>query len=305
MRFLAFTLFTATVAHSGAPHRFVPGQPAKADSVNANFDYLSARIDSLVKVKIDSAFVVRLSASKADTSQLSKYALASALATKVDTGKLSNLLASKPNRAEVFIPSSHNTLNDTLIISSSGAPLLRLQNTTLTPTQLRFGSDSTSTSAGWYVGPAFGTSLSLGYYDPLNIYAPSSIGISKKGAITLSYPTSIGQTLWVGGALTTGDDVFVGGQLYSSTGTIEVGDYVFEPDYILMSLSEIEAYTKANKHLPEIPSALEIQSKGLNLTEMNLLLLKKIEELTLHAIDLEKRLNAQSKQIQGLIQAVR
>jgi hypothetical protein len=68
-------------------------------------------------------------------------------------------------------------------------------------------------------------------------------------------------------------------------------DYVFAPDYNLLPLSEVESYIKANKHLPEVPSAKQMEDEGLNLKEMNLLLLKKVEELTLHLIDLEKEKN--------------
>lgn len=69
---------------------------------------------------------------------------------------------------------------------------------------------------------------------------------------------------------------------------ITVPDYVFDPDYNLKSLQEIEEYVKINKHLPEMPSANEIGKKGLDVAEMNLLLLKKIEELTLHLIEKDK-----------------
>jgi len=69
---------------------------------------------------------------------------------------------------------------------------------------------------------------------------------------------------------------------------ISVPDYVFEPEYSLRSLEEIEKYIKANKHLPEIPSAKQIKAEGMDLAEMNLLLLKKVEELTLHIIAQEK-----------------
>ena len=67
-------------------------------------------------------------------------------------------------------------------------------------------------------------------------------------------------------------------------------DYVFEEDYDLTSLKELEAYIKANKHLPEIPSAKEMEANGIILGEMNMLLLKKIEELTLHAISQGKHI---------------
>ncbi|SEK53251.1 hypothetical protein SAMN05421740_1025 [Parapedobacter koreensis] len=65
---------------------------------------------------------------------------------------------------------------------------------------------------------------------------------------------------------------------------IAVPDYVFGEDYQLSTLAEVEAYVKEHKHLPEIPSAADIKKDGLNLAEMNLLLLKKVEELTLHLL---------------------
>lgn len=74
-------------------------------------------------------------------------------------------------------------------------------------------------------------------------------------------------------------------------------DYVFAPDYRLLSLRELEAYVKVNNHLPEVPSATQMEEEGLNLKAMNLILLKKIEELTLHLI-------AQNKSIEVLQQEV-
>jgi hypothetical protein len=65
-------------------------------------------------------------------------------------------------------------------------------------------------------------------------------------------------------------------------------DYVFEKDYPLMSLEETKAYIDANKHLPEVPSAKEMEKNGVQLGEMNMLLLKKVEELTLHLIEMKK-----------------
>jgi len=83
---------------------------------------------------------------------------------------------------------------------------------------------------------------------------------------------------------------------------ISVPDYVFEPDYDLPALDEIEAYIKEHKHLPEIPSAKDIEMEGLNLAEMNLLLLKKVEELTLHLIQQEKKIGSQDRKIERLEQ---
>jgi hypothetical protein len=72
-------------------------------------------------------------------------------------------------------------------------------------------------------------------------------------------------------------------------------DYVFESTYNLLPLSEVESYIKANKHLPEVPSAKQMEEEGLNLKEMNLLLLRKVEELTLHLIEQEKKIDELSK----------
>ncbi len=65
-------------------------------------------------------------------------------------------------------------------------------------------------------------------------------------------------------------------------------DYVFENDYKLRTIKEVETFIKENKHLPEIPSEKDIKREGLNLGEMDALLLKKIEELTLYVIQLNK-----------------
>ncbi len=65
-------------------------------------------------------------------------------------------------------------------------------------------------------------------------------------------------------------------------------DFVFENDYSLMPLAELEAFIKANKHLPEIQPAGEMQVSGVNLGEFNTQLLQKIEELTLYIIHQEK-----------------
>ncbi|MHC0446348.1 hypothetical protein ACWA1F_13140 [Flavobacterium sp. 3-218] len=74
-----------------------------------------------------------------------------------------------------------------------------------------------------------------------------------------------------------------------------VPDYVFADDYKLKSLQEIESYIKENKHLPEIPSAKEIEKNGLMLAEMNMALLKKVEEMTLYIIEQNKRIEKLEK----------
>jgi len=73
-------------------------------------------------------------------------------------------------------------------------------------------------------------------------------------------------------------------------------DYVFAPDYRLRPLLELEQFIQQNKHLPEIPSAQEIEENGIDLGAMQSKLLLKIEELTLYILDLQKQIDELRKQ---------
>jgi len=85
----------------------------------------------------------------------------------------------------------------------------------------------------------------------------------------------------------------------------KIPDYVFEKEYPLQSLESVGKYVEVNKHLPNIPSAQEIKDKGMDLTEMNVKLLEKVEELTLHMIEMDKELKIQKKQNSHLEKTVR
>ncbi|MBB6238785.1 hypothetical protein HDC90_003432 [Pedobacter sp. AK013] len=67
-------------------------------------------------------------------------------------------------------------------------------------------------------------------------------------------------------------------------------DFVFEPAYKLPELAELEKFVKINKHLPEVPTAKDMVENGVNLGELNIKLLQKVEELTLHLIEKDKQL---------------
>lgn len=84
-------------------------------------------------------------------------------------------------------------------------------------------------------------------------------------------------------------------------------DYVFEshfngfsemmPEYRLISLEELETFLKENNHLPNVPSAETMQTEGISLKEMNLILLQKIEELTLYTLQQQKEIDALKEKI--------
>nr|WP_320120066.1 hypothetical protein [uncultured Marinifilum sp.] len=78
---------------------------------------------------------------------------------------------------------------------------------------------------------------------------------------------------------------------------MEGADFVFEDDYKLRSLIEVEKFITNNKHLPDVVPAKEMQKNGINQSEMNQLLLRKIEELTPYMIELKKENAEMKKQI--------
>ncbi|SFQ22922.1 FliH/SctL family protein [Flavobacterium akiainvivens] len=126
-----------------------------------------------------------------------------------------------------------------------------------------------------------------------NIYTNGKVGIN-----TNTFPTQVGT-----------EDVsfynlFVtGGILTEEVRVAEVddwADYVFKPDYKLPTLKEVEEYIQQKGHLINIPSETEVKQNGVELTEMNKLLLEKVEELTLYVIDMNKKIEEQQKEIEQL-----
>lgn len=94
------------------------------------------------------------------------------------------------------------------------------------------------------------------------------------------------------GTLTPQDRFSVNGSIRARGVKVENAnwpDYVFTPTYELMSLPKVETFIKNNGHLPDIPSAAEVARKGIDLGENQALLLRKIEELPLHLIEMDKK----------------
>jgi hypothetical protein len=84
-----------------------------------------------------------------------------------------------------------------------------------------------------------------------------------------------------------------GNRFISNTQTY--ADFVFEDDYQLTPLSEVEQFIKKNKHLPDVPAEAEVMENGIDLAAMNVKLLQKVEELTLYIIEQNKRIEALEK----------
>ncbi|MES2807007.1 MAG: hypothetical protein V4619_00170 [Bacteroidota bacterium] len=100
------------------------------------------------------------------------------------------------------------------------------------------------------------------------------------------------------GTATPDEQLTVKGKIHAEEVRIDLNfpapDYVFQRDYKLLNLDAVKAYIAEHRHLPEVPSAKKMEKEGINLSEMNMLLLKKIEELTLYVIQ-QKEENATIK----------
>jgi hypothetical protein len=102
------------------------------------------------------------------------------------------------------------------------------------------------------------------------------------------------------GTTTPTDKLSVNGKIRAKEIKVETAnwpDYVFEEGYQVGTLEELERYIKKNKHLPEMPSAKEVEANGVELGELNKLLLKKVEELTLYLIKNNETVSSQRTQL--------
>lgn len=82
-------------------------------------------------------------------------------------------------------------------------------------------------------------------------------------------------------------------------------DYVFSKNYELMPLQELATYIKKHKHLPNMPSEAEVVAKGMDVSQINTVLVEKVEELTLHTIAQEEKINTLLKELSAIKEAIK
>ncbi|CAM1361335.1 hypothetical protein [Tenacibaculum xiamenense] len=161
--------------------------------------------------------------------------------------------------------------------------------------------------------------LKVGYYGLNGDRVEINGGVSNAGSAVVGYDdgntkfklASKGTSFIEGGGLAvgtnmvpTGFDFAVAGKTITEEVKVQLkrdwSDFVFYDDYQLPTLTEVENHIKEKGHLKDIPSAKEVETNGFYLGEMDAKLLQKIEELTLYAIEQEKKINSQTKEIEDL-----
>jgi hypothetical protein len=107
------------------------------------------------------------------------------------------------------------------------------------------------------------------------------------GAINIDYAGKVGIGTTNVGSFKLAVEGKIGAREVQILNTSPWPDYVFQSDYKLLPLSEVEAYIKQHSHLPNVPSANDVKD-GVEIGKMSMILLQKVEELTLYVIDLKK-----------------
>lgn len=148
------------------------------------------------------------------------------------------------------------------------------------------------------------------HYSTLHLQ-PSIDDMSFYRGVSIGFPATSDMTFGVGlvvagnvgiGTRAPGEALSVNGKIRAHEVKVETTnwpDYVFKPEYILPSLAETESFIQGNGHLPEMPKASEVESEGIPLGKMNTLLLKKVEELTLHLINQDKEMQDLKRQLRA------
>jgi hypothetical protein len=163
---------------------------------------------------------------------------------------------------------------------------------------ITFGASDTgggqNAQAGIYVRSdgSYGTKM---YLSTTNAYVTGS-----KTALMIDYNSNIGIGTTSPSEKLSVDGTVLAKKVRVSTEGIDWPDFVFAPNFKLRTLNELEAYIKANQHLPEVPSANEVEENGLDLGKMDATLLQKVEELTLYLIEESKEKDKLKKENQEL-----
>lgn len=165
----------------------------------------------------------------------------------------------------------------------------KLDNNTTNSLMVGFNSDT----ATLFVGPSTG----VGTFGKVGIATSSPIRTFDVNGMS-----HFSDTMSIGTTKTNGSLLAVAGKISAEEVEVSLSttwpDFVFSTSYELNTLAQVEEYINKHSHLPNIPSAEEVAEKGINIAEMDAMLLQKIEELTLYTIAQQKQIDEQKKLIE-------
>jgi hypothetical protein len=232
------------------------------------------------------------------------------------SGTISGNGSGLTNLNAAYISGTYGNITSIGTITGNGSGLTNLGASNITGTygNIKISGEGDPANIEWSTHPfkIWGTNTS----NPQVLYM--GVNTSKNISYIQSCQANIGATTLVlnsrGGSVAIGTTTATydgstyklavkGGILAEEVRVINPGlmpDYVFEDNYKLSSLSEKEQYVRTNKHLPGIPSAKEFEKKGYSVGEMDNMLLKQVEELTLHMIALEKENKRLAEEVEQL-----
>lgn len=155
-----------------------------------------------------------------------------------------------------------------------------------------------------------GTPVYMNY--SFGLAADGKIYAGGNGASTLNHQFSVFGTTYLRDLVTIGESgdlatdykLYVHGKIGSKAIKVDVngvwGDYVFEEGYNLKPLEEVQDFINQKGHLPDVPSADQIESEGIDVAQMDQIQMVKIEELTLYLLEMKKENEALKKRIEAL-----
>ncbi len=196
-------------------------------------------------------------------------------------GENDNLNLIAKNQMKFRVNTSHNIVS----LSNNNVSIYENLEMTKNDVVLRFGLDNNK-AYGW-IGTTSTTGCYFGAGGHATMYMDDSyrvyIGPTSTEVATIKAELKNKYRLFVYGGVLSEDLAIAPKATWS--------DFVFEKNYNLRPLTEVEQFIKVNKHLPDVPSAKEVAEDGYSQHDVNKALLQKVEELTLYVIEQQKRIN--------------
>ncbi|WP_298510448.1 hypothetical protein [uncultured Kordia sp.] len=162
-----------------------------------------------------------------------------------------------------------------------------------------FGGDTNAPSGNWGIEYVSGGVAGLNFWKPSGSsnFGNYKMFLTDTGKVSIGLDPNTAGTFNGNFKLYVADGIMTEKVKVTLRSSSDWADYVFEDNYELLPLEEVEAHIEKNGHLPNVPSAEEVAKEGINLAKMDAKLLEKIEELTLYVIEQQKQIKKLQEQL--------